>query len=188
MVGEPEEGEDVNSGRRWVILGSVAVSLLLLIGYLGFRAKVRAVDMIDQGSVGVDYLKIAYGGRGDQETAITLILASEHFARLGTQLDHWAWIEAATVVVPIAHDQFEMLEAVAEAGSALAAAPLVSADRNRRFAGRGTRGELCEAADHLLGVRGTFYSSLKRQRVELITLIRQATQDECGSFPVSGNP
>ena len=174
--------------RRWVIFGSVAISVLLLTGYLGLRAKVRAVDMIDQGSVGVDYLNIAYGGRGDQETAITLILASENFARLGTQLDHWAWIEAASVVVPIAHDQFEMLEAIAEAGSALAAAPLVSADRNLRFAGRGTRSELCEAADHLLGIRGTFYSSLEKQRGQLLNLIRDATQDECGRFLDSENP
>ncbi len=99
-------------------LAAATLAVLLLLSFVGlvaFRSVVRVKGMVDNGSLGVEWLAAAQRGRDD--TSITV--AAGHFARLNQSLDHWSWIIAVSNAVPPVRRQFESMDRIGAAGEVL---------------------------------------------------------------------
>ena len=109
--------------RRWKLVAAVlcAIAFLSFAGYIFFRGIVRFKAMVDHGSVGTDYIKIAMtSGRPDDP--VPLVRSAEEFARLKSDLEHWGWVIALSNVLPPVSSQFRALEAIQDSGEDLVAA------------------------------------------------------------------
>jgi hypothetical protein len=163
--------------RRWWWAG-LAVLLLIVAGFVVSRSIVRVKSMVDHGSVGTDYLKIAAQQSSSRDAA--LVRAAEEFAKLGSDLDHWSWIITLSTVAPPARRQFRAIEAIRGAGASLVAASASSAGGRDLFRrGRGAEADLCAAAAELARNNGRLYYQLADTRDQLAELISRATGGRC---------
>jgi hypothetical protein len=164
-----------------VALLAAVLVILSVIGYGVSRGLVRAKSLIDNGSVGVDYLNTGYARSEFDDSGTYLLLSAEYFGQQKAGLDHWGWVESIATVIPPLRKQFRALRAINRAGFSLVAAPAVSDGNGIRALGiRGSRADLCAASADLDALGGGLYSQFVKTRTELKALIRDATGGRCG--------
>lgn len=156
----------------------VAVILVIALVFTGIRAQVSTKSMIDNSSVGVDFLNIAYGPTGEQDE--TLILAAQEFATLRAKLDSWSWLIKASSILPPVHDQFVAMDRLADLGSRMVAAPY-AANGPGRLTDFGSPASVCAAAKHLRDFNGNLLDQLEKNRTQMLESVPLATQGACGT-------
>jgi hypothetical protein len=154
------------------------VAILCLVVFAAIRTQVAMKSMIDTNSLGVDYLNIAYGRSPDSPPEDALFLAAEQFARLHAKLDGMSWLIALSGVLPVAHDQFAALDAMADLGSGLVAMPLNGSSRGG-LTERGSITSVCASAERLEAVGGNLLGQLEKNRREMLTSTATATNGTC---------
>ncbi len=153
----------------------IAIVLVGILAFTGFRAQVAAKSMIDHSSEGVDYLNIAFGPTGNANGHETLFLANNEFAALRGKLESWSWIITISSAIPPAHDQFVAMDRLADLGTNLVAAR----SNTGRLSDLGSIENICNSAERLSGFDGNLLSQLDKNRRQMLEQVPIATNGAC---------
>ena len=145
--------------RRYVVALAVAV-LLSFLGLLAFRGVIRVKGMVDNGSLGSDYLQSAYRDGIPRSINKDMLEAAEQFTALDQSLEHWSWFVAVSNLVPPARRQFSAMESIAQAGSQLVFVEVAPQARGADTE-RGSLRSVCRARDDLEAVDGVYFQLQK---------------------------
>ncbi len=160
--------------RVMMIASAIVIGMLI---FTTFRAQVAVKSMIDNSSLGIDYLNIAFGPTGDTRQEHSLQLASHEFARLQGKLDSWSWLTTLSAVIPPIHDQFVALDRLANLGAEISVAP---AYVDGRFEDQtGSPDSVCADAERLTNAGGNLLDQLEKNRQEMLSHVSAATGGVC---------